>query len=106
MSKAVELGRKRIAELPANHWTVRLEVANLSSTLKSAVGAFPGGQPDLFVAPLKLRGGKTAYQLFLGAYATKAAAERAALAVPSFFREGGNRPKPFQISGIPSSANF
>lgn len=104
ISRVLELGRRRLQAIPISHWTVRLEVANLTSTLKSAVGAFPTGEPDLFVAPIQLQGGKTAYQLFLGEYPTKAAAERAAKVVPPFFLEGGNRPKAVPIAGIPLKA--
>ncbi len=102
MAKALELGKKHIDALPAQRWTIRLEIANLPSTLKNAVEAFPGKEPDLFIAPIKLKGGKTAYQLFLGDYASKADAERAAKAVPSFFLEGGQRPRPYQINAIPA----
>jgi len=102
MAKAIELGRQHIQGLPAQRWTIRLEVANLPSTLKNAVGAFPGTTPDLFIAPIQLKGGKTAYQLFLGDYASREEAERAAKAVPALFLEGGQRPKPFQLSGIPA----
>jgi hypothetical protein len=105
MTKAVELGRKRIEAIPAHGWTIRLEIANLPSTLKHAVGAFPGREPDLFIAPIKLRGGKIAYQLFLGEYASKAEAERAARTVPSLFLEGGQRPRPFLVTGIPTQVN-
>ena len=102
LAKALELGRKRIEAIPPHHWTIRLEIANLPSTLKNAVEAFPGREPDLFITPIKLRGGKTAYQLFLGEYASKAEAERAAKAVPPFFLEGGQRPRPFLGAGIPA----
>lgn len=105
VAKALVLGKKRIQAIPAQYWTLRLEVANLPSTLKGAVGAFPAGEPDLFIAPIQLRGGKTAYQLFLGEYPTRAAAERAARAVPAFFLEGGNRPKPLLVKDIPSKVN-
>lgn len=101
MAKAVELGRKRLEAIPARRWTIRLEIANLPSTLKNAVVAFSGRKPDLFIAPIKLRGGKTAYQLFLGDYASKAEAERAAKAVPAVFLEDGQRPKPFLVADIP-----
>jgi hypothetical protein len=100
MTKSIELGRKRIEAIPARHWTIRLEIANLPATLKNAVVAFHGGKPDLFVAPIKLRGGKIAYQLFLGDYPSQAEAERAAKGVPAFFLEGGQRPKPFLGTGI------
>lgn len=102
MPKALELGKKHIDALPGQRWTLRLEIANLPATLKNAVVAFPGQEPDLFIAPIKLKGGKTAYQLFLGDYATKADAERAAKAVPAFFLEGGQRPRPYQINAIPA----
>lgn len=105
LAKAVSLGRKRIEAIPANRWTIRLEIANLPATLKHAVGAFPGRAPDLFIAPIKLRDGKTAYQLFLGDYASKAEAERAAKSVPAFFLEGGQRPKAFLAAGIPTQWN-
>jgi hypothetical protein len=102
VAKSLELGRRRIEAIPAGHWTIRLEIANLSSTLANAAKAFPAGEPDLFIAPIKLRGGKTAYQLFLGDYASRTEAERATKAVPSFFLEGGQRPKPFLGTGIPA----
>lgn len=102
MAKALELGKKHIDALSGQRWTIRLEIANLPTTLKNAVVAFPGQEPDLFIAPIKLKGGKTAYQLFLGDYATKADAERAAKAVPAFFLEGGQRPRPYQINAIPA----
>jgi len=102
MAKAVDLGKKHIDGLSGQRWTIRLLIANLPSTLKNAVVAFPGREPDLFIAPIKLKGGKTAYQLFLGDYASKAEAERAAKAVPAFFLEGGQRPRPYQLSAIPA----
>jgi len=105
MSRSIELGRARIAAIPKGHWTIRLEIANLSSTLGNAVRAFSEGRPDLFVAPIQLRGGKTAYQLFLGDYASREEAERAAKSVPGFFLEGGQRPKPFLGAGIPTQGN-
>lgn len=102
MPKALDLGRKRIQAIPARHWTIRLEIANLPATLVNAVKAFPTGKPDLFIAPIKLKGGKISYQLFLGDYPSLAEAERAAKSVPAFFLEGGQRPKPFLGTGIPA----
>jgi len=102
MAKALDLGKKHIDALSGQRWTIRLLIANLPATLKNAVVAFPGKEPDLFIAPIKLKGGRTAYQLFLGDYASKAEAERAAKAVPAFFLEGGQRPRPYQISAIPA----
>lgn len=102
MVKALAMGRTRIAAIPPRHWTIRLEIANLPSTLANAVKAFPSGKPDLFIAPIKLKGGKTAYQLFLGDYPSLAEAERAAKSVPAFFLEGGQRPRPFLGTEIPA----
>lgn len=103
MVQSLELGRAYIRTLGADRWTLRLEIANLPSTLKAAVEAYGAGTPDLFIAPIKLRTGKTAYQLFLATYATKAEAEAAGRAVPAFFKEGG-KPLPMRVGEIPSSA--
>lgn len=102
MTTALELGRKHLEALPPNRWTIRLEIANLTATLQQAVKAFPGAEPDLFIAPFRLRSGKTAYQLFLSDYASKVEAEQAAKRVPPFFLEGGQRPKPFPVRSIPT----
>ena len=100
--RALDLSRKHIEGIPAGHWTLRLEVANLTFTLKNAAGAFPDAKPELFIAPIQLRGGKTANQLFLGDYASKDEAERAAKAVPAYFLKGKQRPIPFLVSDIPA----
>ena len=101
---ALELSRKHIEGIPAGRWTIRLEVANLTFTLKNAAGAFPNAKPELFIAPIQSRGGKTAYQLFLGDYASKDEAERAAKAVSAYFLKGKQRPIPFLVSDIPARA--
>jgi hypothetical protein len=105
MVRALELGRKRVEAMPRNHWTLRLEIADLPSTLRAAVAAFPGRNPDLFIVPILLKGGKISYQLFLGAYASKAEAERAAKTVPAAFLEGGERPRPYLVSAIPAQGS-
>ena len=102
MDRALELGRVRLRAIPAGHWTLRLEIANLPATLRTAVEAYGAVRPDLFIAPIRLRNGATAYQLFLGDYPTRAAAERAAQAVPAAFREGGQRPLPLLATQIPT----
>jgi hypothetical protein len=101
LALALELSRQRIQASSPQHWTIRLEIADLPSTLKTAVTAFPSGKPDLFIAPIKMKGGKTSNQVFLGEYASKIEAEQAAKKVPGVFLEGGQRPKPFQMSAIP-----
>lgn len=102
--RALGLSRKHIAALPADRWTLRLGVASLPVTLKNAARAFPGAVPDLFITPIQLRGGKTANQLFLGDYASREAAARAAKAVPAYFLKGRQRPIPILASGIPIKA--
>lgn len=104
LAQALEAGRRRIQAIPPRHWTIRLEVADLVATLKSAAAAFPADEPDLFIAPLRFGDGRVSYQVFLGAYATKAEAERAAKAVPAFFREGGQRPRLYAVADIPARA--
>ena len=103
IDKTLELGLKRVSAMPSGHWTLRLEVANYSETLKGTVAAFSAGKPDLFVAPIKLPSGRIAYQLFLGEYASKSQARRAAKEVPSYFLEGNQRPIPTLCAGIPSN---
>ena len=102
--RALELSRKHIEGIPARRWTIRLGVANLPFTLKNAAGAFPNAKPELFIAPIQSRGGKIAYQLFLGDYASKDEAERAAKAVPAYFLKRKERPIPFLVSDIPARA--
>jgi len=104
LATALEISRSHIQSLPADRWTIRLEVAALSSTLKNAVEAFPGGSPDLFIAPLVLSGGRTAYQVFLGEYPSRVEAERAAKVVPPVFLEGGQRPQVVPVSSLLLSA--
>ncbi len=100
LALAVELGRRHIASLAPERWTLRLEVATLPSTLKRAVEAFPGGNPDLFIVPMTLKDGTTGYQLFLGDYPSKADAERASRLVPPFFLKGGQRPLLFPVQRL------
>lgn len=100
---ALDLSRAYLQTLPASHWTLRLEAARLDVTLKNAAWAFPG-KPDLFIAPLQLRDGKSMNQLFLGDYGTRVEAERALRTVPTYFQKDRLRPFPIQVSDIPARA--
>lgn len=100
---ALDLSRAYIETLPAHHWTLRIEAARLNVTLKNAAWAFPG-TPDLFIAPLQLRDGKSMNQLFLGDYGTRVEAERALRTVPSYFQKDRLRPFSIQVSDIPARA--
>jgi len=100
MDLASRQGGKLLKESPQGQWTLRLEIACQGDTIRRAVEVFGDGKPDLFVLPIKLRDGRTCYQVFLGRYASQGAAEKQVRTLPAIFREG-NRPKPFKITDIP-----
>jgi len=83
-------------------WSLRLEIACQGDTIQHAVGLLKGLDPDLFILPMAMRGGRTCYQVFLGSYDSKAAAQAAARRLPAPFSAGGNRPKPFRVDEIPA----
>ena len=99
---AIRQGEAFLQEGPASHWTVRLEIACMGETMKRAVDYFPEGKADLFVLPIALKDGRTCYQVFYGKFPSRKAAERQTAGLPKAFHEGGNRPKVFRISEIPS----
>lgn len=83
-------------------WSLRLEIACQGDTVQHAVGLLKGLDPDLFILPMTMRGGRTCYQVFLGSYDSEAAAQAAARRLPAPFSAGGNRPKPFRVDEIPA----
>ena len=83
-------------------WSLRLEIACQGDTVQHAVGLLKGLDPDLFILPMTMRGGRTCYQVFLGGYDSEAAAQAAARRLPAPFSAGGNRPKPFRVDEIPA----
>ena len=99
---AIKQGEKYLEEGSAKQWTLRLEIACLGETLKRAVELFPDGKPDIFIVPMTLRDGRSCYQVFYGKFASSATAEKQARSLPKALHEGGNRPKAFRISEIPS----
>ena len=100
METATRQGEKLLKESHQGTWSLRLEIACQGDTIQRAVGVFPDGKPDLFILPIKLRDGRTCYQVFCGRFPSQAAAEKQAKSLPGIFREG-NRPKPFKLSEIP-----
>ena len=99
---ALAQGEKYLATLPAKDWTLRLEIACQGDTLQKAAGLFAGGAtPDLFLRPLRMRDGRTCYQVFLGRFASKSTAEQVIPGLPAPFRIEGNRPKAFQVQEVP-----
>ena len=99
---AIQQGQKYLAEGSAKQWTLRLEIACVGETLKRAVEIFPDGKPDIFIVPMTLRDGRSCYQVFYGKFPSSATAEKQAGSLPKALHEGGNRPKAFRISEIPS----
>jgi septal ring-binding cell division protein DamX len=83
-------------------WSLRLEIACQGDTVQHAAGLLKGQEPDLFLLPMTMRGGRTCYQIFLGSFESEAAAQAAARRLPAAFLAGGNRPKPFRADEIPS----
>lgn len=100
LALAVRQGQAFRKALKSGNWTLRLEIACQTDTLQKAVGFFPERDPDLWVLPLGLRDGRGCYQLFMGSFPTRSAAERQIDRLPSAFRAGGNRPRPFRADEI------
>jgi septal ring-binding cell division protein DamX len=101
MDTASKQGEKLLKETHRGQWSLRLEIACKGDTIQRAVGVFPDGKPDLFILPITLRDGRSCYQVFYGHFSSEGAAEKQVHSLPSIFREGANRPKPFKISEIP-----
>jgi len=98
---ALSQGGGYSASLSPGDWSLRLEIACQGETVQKAAKLLEEAKPDLFLRPLRMRDGKTCYQVFFGRFASKNAAEQAIGALPAPFRVEGNKPKPFQIQEIP-----
>ncbi len=83
-------------------WSLRLEIACQGETIQHAAGLLKGRDPDLFILPMTMKGGRMCYQVFLGGYESETAALAAAKRLPPAFLTQGNRPKPFRVDQIPS----
>jgi len=99
---AMKQGAKVVQETRRGQWSLRLEIACMGDTLRRAVDVFPDGKPDLFLLPIKLRDGRTCYQVYYGRFPSEGAAEKHIKGLPNIFREGGNHPKPFKVSELPA----
>ncbi len=98
---ALAQGAQHLKSLHRTDWTLRLEIACLGETLQKAARLLEGVRPDLFLRPMAMRDGRTCYQVFMGRFPSKAAAEKAVPALPAPFRSEGNRPRAFRIDEIP-----
>ena len=86
--------------MPSGHWTLRLEVAFRTWTLRESAAAFPAGTPDLFLLPITASSGAKGYQLLLGDFSSKGAAQEAIRTMPARFLAPGQRPIPCQVLGL------
>jgi hypothetical protein len=102
VDQALAQGRAHVKTLPGARWTLRLEIACQAETLRNAAAWMESRSKDLFILPMAMRGGQTCNQLFVGSFASKAEAEAQIPKLPPQFREGGNRPRAFQVSEIPA----
>lgn len=98
---ALDQGARHLRTLAKDGWTLRLEIACQGETLQKAARMLEANQPDLFLRPLAMRDGRTCYQVFMGHFRSKAAAEKAIPGLPAPFRAEGNRPRAFRIDEIP-----
>ena len=101
LALAVRQGEARVKEIPASHWTLRLEIACMGETLRSVSQGFKHERPDLFLLPIKWRDGRGCYQVLYGHFPSKEAAEKQLKHLPATFLASGNRPKAFKVSEIP-----
>ncbi len=97
---ALEQGQRRMKEIPGKRWTLRLVIACQVDTVKRAAEMFGGTEPDLWVRPLSLKG-KGCYQIFMGSYPSREAAEAQIAKLPAEFQSKGSRAYPFMVSEIP-----
>lgn len=102
LDSAIVQGRSHVRALPGARWTLRLVIACQGETLQNAAGWLSASSRDVFIVPMAMRNGQSCNQLFLGTFASKAEAEAEIPRLPAQFREGGNKPRPYQVSEIPS----
>lgn len=100
MDRAVAQGRQHFKGLKGSRWSLRLEVACQTVTVQRAVDML-GGQPDLWIVPMRMRDGKDCYQVMLGDFPNEHAADQAAKKLPAAFHAPGNRPKAFRLDQLP-----
>lgn len=102
VEQALAQGRAHLKTLPGGRWILRLEIACQAETLRNAAAWMEPRSKDLFILPMDLRSGQTCNQLFLGSFGSRAEAEAEIAKLPPPFREGGNKPRAFQVSEIPT----
>lgn len=101
LSTALDQGARHLRTLAQTEWTLRLEIACQGETIQNAAKMLEDRRPDLFLRPMAYRDGRTCYQVFMGRFPSKAAAEKGVPSLPAPFRAGGNRPRAFRVDEIP-----
>jgi hypothetical protein len=101
LQTAVAQGARHVETLAPGDWTLRLEIACQGETIQKAANLMESLHPDLFLRPMRMRDGKSCYQVFMGRFASKTAAEKVIATLPAPFRIEGNKPRAFQVREIP-----
>lgn len=100
LEDAVHLG-ERVAKEHASQICIRLLLATQVPTVQQAPTHFEEAQPPLFLLPFRFRDGRKSYQVMLGPFPDRAAAEARLRSLPQAFRAGGNKPLLFIVAEVP-----
>lgn len=101
LGKVFAEGHAKRTGLSRTAWALRLEIACQEDTVHHASKVLSAAGESYFVVPIKMKNNKTCAQIFQGPFPTREAAEAHISVLPSLFREGGNKPRPYQVSEIP-----
>lgn len=101
LPKSYTQGKAHLATLPKGNWTLRLEIACQKETVQNAARLLDAAGVPYYVLPIKMNDGKVCTQIFNGSFKTREEAEAHVKSLPPAFLAGGNKPRPFQVSGIP-----
>lgn len=104
LPRVLAQGARQLRAMASDHWILRLEVAFLPVTLRASAASFPDGAPGLFLLPITAGSGAKGYQLLLGDFGSRAAAEAAIRTLPARFRTHGQRPIPCQAQALKAGA--
>jgi len=78
-------------------FSLQLLVACAPENVQKALAAVPA--EELFILPVDLKG-RACFRLCWGVYESRSAAEAAAAALPSYFRQGGAAPRLSPLSEL------
>jgi hypothetical protein len=101
LNKSYAQGKAHQASLSKDSWTLRLEIACQKETVQNAAKLLDAAGVSYYLLPIKMNDGKICTQIFSGSFKSKEDAESHVRGLPSAFLTGGNKPRPFQVLGIP-----